>query len=81
MLPVTDLESQGVLWSGTALPAKSALQQEIDRAAKLPGPGQYDVRPRPSSRGIVFDESNSGSYIDMVTKRAKDLPVSAHEDR
>jgi hypothetical protein len=68
---------QGVLWSSTLFPTKTALQVEIDRAAKLPGPGEYNVRPRLSSRGAVIPESKGQTYIDLVAKRAADMPVSA----
>ncbi len=59
------------------MPAKSALQQEIDRAAKVPGPGQYNVRPRPSSRGVVFDEGSHVTNIEAEALRRRDMPVRA----
>lgn len=48
----------------------------MDRAAKIPGPGEYDVRPKSTGVVVQIGETAPPSFLDLVTRKAAETPVS-----
>ena len=75
---MTSLTNTGGAWS--KYKPKSDVEWAMDRASKMPGPGQYVIKPEGPAYNTTFGNFEPKSHLDMVILHANDSPApGAHQ--
>ena len=73
---MTSLTNSGGAWS--KYKPKSDVEWAMDRASKMPGPGQYQPKAQGPSFNTTFGNFEPKSHLDFVILHANDSPAPGH---